>query len=252
MSWARVSYRVYEIAQKAIIPELKHAQESYCEKLKAIFPERARWLDLGCGHQVFGDWMLDQERELAARSGRFVGLDLNVESLRRHRTLRRGVIGDGEALPFRQGSFDIVTANMVAEHLERPEAVIGEVCRVLRPGGSFVVHTPNRKYYKIRVASKLPQELKNAIIWFLERRKEEDIVPTVYRFNTTAAIKRCAAECGVRVEELHLVQSTTSLWRLGPIVLVDLLLLRLFRRPRFRELRSNIIVCLTKERVGTE
>ncbi len=44
---------------------------------------------------------------------------------------------DGEALPFDEGSFDVVVANCVVHHLARPATVFKEVARVLKGGGRF-------------------------------------------------------------------------------------------------------------------
>ena len=42
-----------------------------------------------------------------------------------------------DALPFASGSLDAVVACLVFEHIESVDAAIGEVARVLRPGGRF-------------------------------------------------------------------------------------------------------------------
>jgi SAM-dependent methyltransferase len=44
---------------------------------------------------------------------------------------------DAEQLPFDAASFDAVVANFVVHHLARPETVLREVSRVLKPGGRF-------------------------------------------------------------------------------------------------------------------
>ena len=44
-------------------------------------------------------------------------------------------MGDGAALPFRASSFDAVTAFMSLMDVAEPERTLGEVTRVLRPGG---------------------------------------------------------------------------------------------------------------------
>lgn len=53
-----------------------------------------------------------------------------------------------EALPFRAGAFDLVTAFEVIEHIERWRELISEADRVLAPGGILLVSTPNRDYYE--------------------------------------------------------------------------------------------------------
>jgi SAM-dependent methyltransferase len=46
-------------------------------------------------------------------------------------------------LPFASGSFDAVVSTEVLEHLENPHHVAREFARILRPGGTLVVTTPN-------------------------------------------------------------------------------------------------------------
>jgi ubiquinone/menaquinone biosynthesis C-methylase UbiE len=43
--------------------------------------------------------------------------------------------GDAAALPFLDGSFDVVVSRFAAHHFERPEAVVSEMVRCTRPGG---------------------------------------------------------------------------------------------------------------------
>ena len=42
--------------------------------------------------------------------------------------------GNAEALPFADGSFDAAYANLSLQLTEHPDAMLGEVWRVLRPG----------------------------------------------------------------------------------------------------------------------
>ena len=48
------------------------------------------------------------------------------------------VSGVGEALPFRDGAFDLVYARQVLHHARDLPALVGECARVLRPGGLFL------------------------------------------------------------------------------------------------------------------
>lgn len=50
---------------------------------------------------------------------------------------------DKDPLPYGDGSFDLVTCTEVIEHIENYRRLFREVFRVLRPGGVFVVSTPN-------------------------------------------------------------------------------------------------------------
>lgn len=51
----------------------------------------------------------------------------------------RGVVTDAERLPFAADSFDAVSCRIAAHHFPDPESFVGEVARVLRPGGTFAL-----------------------------------------------------------------------------------------------------------------
>jgi ubiquinone/menaquinone biosynthesis C-methylase UbiE len=56
-----------------------------------------------------------------------------------------------EPLPYPDASFDLVTCTEVIEHLEHFRFALREISRVLRPGGVFVVSTPNVLNLRSRV-----------------------------------------------------------------------------------------------------
>jgi 2-polyprenyl-3-methyl-5-hydroxy-6-metoxy-1,4-benzoquinol methylase len=98
-------------------------------------------LDVGCGP---GTITVD----LAARvaPGRVVGLDVSPDPLDEARALagRSGVavefaVGDVYALEAADGSFDVVHAHQVLQHLTDPVAALREMVRVCRPGGLVAV-----------------------------------------------------------------------------------------------------------------
>jgi SAM-dependent methyltransferase len=51
------------------------------------------------------------------------------------------VVGDAHHLPFRDDTFDRVFAFNVFEHLTTPKSAAQEIHRVLKPGGTVVIHT---------------------------------------------------------------------------------------------------------------
>lgn len=94
-------------------------------------------LDIGCGDGHFAQVFLGEVD---------VGLDLDLPVLRQ--AARRGAyrgLGAASAagMPFRDGSFRSVLANCALEHMPDLEGVLGEVRRVLAPGGTFVFTVPN-------------------------------------------------------------------------------------------------------------
>jgi 2-polyprenyl-3-methyl-5-hydroxy-6-metoxy-1,4-benzoquinol methylase len=61
---------------------------------------------------------------------------------------------DGEDLQFETGSFDVVYAHGVLQYAARPEKIVSEIHRVLRPGGEAILMLYNR-YSWLHLASKL-------------------------------------------------------------------------------------------------
>lgn len=49
---------------------------------------------------------------------------------------------DLEQLPFREGAVDLVLCTETLEHVARPDRVLVELCRVLRPGGTLALSVP--------------------------------------------------------------------------------------------------------------
>ena len=106
-------------------------------------PVHGRVLDAGCGSGGIAV-SFAEECELA------VGLDIKNKfgdagrKLASERGIRNAafVQGDGTALPFASGSFDLVLSHSVLEHVESAERYLGECHRVLREGGILFLQTP--------------------------------------------------------------------------------------------------------------
>lgn len=102
-----------------------------------------RALDAGCG-EGYGTKALAEVATMAC------GLELDEPTARHaHITypdacfLRANLV----ALPLREGAFDLVASMQVIEHLWDVRAYLGEIVRVLAPGGFACITTPNRPVF---------------------------------------------------------------------------------------------------------
>jgi SAM-dependent methyltransferase len=95
-----------------------------------------RILDVGCGTGT----MLGH----LARYGRPEGTDASAEAVRfcRERGIEHVTEANGVPLPFEEGSFDLVTALDVIEHVERDGELLAELRRIAKPGGTLLVSVP--------------------------------------------------------------------------------------------------------------
>ncbi|HSE66743.1 MAG TPA: methyltransferase domain-containing protein, partial [Gemmatimonadales bacterium] len=97
-------------------------------------------LDLGCGTGIVA-------RRIASRTGsRVTGLDLNPDMLEVARSASAAEQvniewrqGKAEALPYSEGSFDLVVSQFALMFFENQQAALSETRRVLRPGGRLAV-----------------------------------------------------------------------------------------------------------------
>jgi SAM-dependent methyltransferase len=97
-----------------------------------------RVLDVGCGSN------LDYDLALADRGVQIVAVDFSssfLELAPRHPRIELR-LADATHLPFDSESFDGVICSEVAEHVPDDRAVVSEIARVLRPGGTLVFTVP--------------------------------------------------------------------------------------------------------------
>lgn len=185
-------------------------------------------------------------RDLIARTNRFVGVDLDFESLRDNTETTSKIHADSSYLPCGAGTFSLVTANMVVEHLVDPLAFLRETARVLIPGGQLVFHTPNLLNYQTFAGVIAPPAIKKRLAMALDGRQNADIFRTYYRMNTPRRIAALAAQAGFSLDQCTAVQSTPISAALGPLVVPELLVTRLLDVSWLRQLRPNIIAVLRR------
>jgi len=227
--------------------DLTHAQRHYAAFLPTFVKPGARWLEVGCGRCILPDWALPEaeQRSLVSRCACLTGIDVDG-AIREHPLLTAKVMGLAGWLPFREESFDLVTANMVVEHVTDCPAFLSDIFRVLKPGGRLVFHTPNYRHYLVYIASWVPEAIKGRVVWLLERRREEDRFVTHYRMNTVADIRRLAQDAGFTVEEVRVVGTSGSFERLGPVGVLECFVLKACSSFGGGQFNSNLLCALRK------
>ena len=132
-------------------------------------------LDAGCGNGLFGLWVLREvwQRQAldpggrtadlrragpdATRPGRRAGQSSGLEAKTVKIARARAVPPPGlqyflidfdqleekprqaARLPFQEGTFDVICCSLVLSYLKRPQGLLRELHRVLRPGGALIV-----------------------------------------------------------------------------------------------------------------
>ena len=138
-----------------------HVVEHYLRKRTRFVLEhcpKGRALDVGCGTGVLA-------RRLADVGYEVVGADPSegmLDVLRAHDARVDAVVASGTALPFPDASFDVVLTVATLHHIADPADVrrtLGEMVRVVRPGGRVLVwdHNPRNPYWG-RLMARVPQD----------------------------------------------------------------------------------------------
>ena len=146
---------VDQAGTRAGIPERFVPKDMRGKLIEAEHLGRYRWaaeavagkrvLDAGCG-VAYGTAMMAE-----AGAAEVVGVDIAKSVLDSARgdmpetvDLR---VGDLTALEIEDDRFDVVVCFEVIEHFEDPQVVLDELARVLAPGGTLLISSPNRRVY---------------------------------------------------------------------------------------------------------
>ena len=88
-------------------------------------------LDVGCGSKPYLS---------IVHAKSYIGLDIDSPAVRMRNVA--DYLYDGEEFPFSDCRFDSILCNQVFEHVFNPISFIGEMNRVLKPGGALVLSVP--------------------------------------------------------------------------------------------------------------
>lgn len=148
--------------QEQRISDAKYTAGTEFERTSKVFtrqqvpagPPALSVLDIGCGTGV-------NARDLAAKGHTVTGIDISPVAIEKFRAAGfDGQVCDiAHGTPFPDAAFDMVFASEVIEHLSDTPAFLAEITRLLRPGGSLVLSTPNSAFWAYRLLGVLGRTL---------------------------------------------------------------------------------------------
>ena len=101
-------------------------------------------LDAGSGEGIFVRYLSNRHR--------YVGIDFSARPLVRAQRYHPATYfrADLNHLPFPDAVFDAVISFQALQYLDRPEAALAQMARVLRPTGTLLLTVPNDESFKYR------------------------------------------------------------------------------------------------------
>jgi SAM-dependent methyltransferase len=223
-------------------PVQEQKSDAFGQMIEAYLARRpAVLLDLGCGRGLESPRVYRRDGLLS------IGLDLGT-SVRENDAVAYGVRGDATALPFDAESVEIVICGQLVEHLERPDLAFREVARVLRPGGVFLLMTPNLLGWPTLVSRLLPYGMHRRLNREMFGIDESDVFPTYYRANTVRRLDTALRSVGLRQLEVRMYQPSPGLLTFhASLTRCEIAATRLLRRwPKLSTFRYVIMAAYEK------
>lgn len=194
--------------------------------LDVLVTPATRWLDVGCGRDLFPSNPVTSRR-LADRCARLVGIDPddNIND--------NPYVHERAQLPIEQyrtdDPFDLVSMRMVAEHVTDPDAAVGALSRVVAPRGLVVVYTVSKWSPAALLAGITPMGFHHFVKRVLWQVEERDTFPTAYRMNTRASLSGVFARHDFREVHYQLVADCRSTTRFRWLNRIELVLEKALR-----------------------
>ncbi len=133
-------------AHDSAIPLQRYWQRMRHKHVVELIAGEGPVADIGCG----------SSRIIGALPRGSVGVDVLLRKLRYARRFGVPLVqGSGFALPFADESFSCVLCSQVIEHVPKESPILGELIRILKPGGRLVLGTPDYANWEWVLTEKL-------------------------------------------------------------------------------------------------
>jgi SAM-dependent methyltransferase len=100
-------------------------------------------------------------------------------------------------------SVDLAYSRSVMEHIKNIQIAYSEINRVLKPGGKYIVLTPNAWDYTSIIAYLVPNRFHAKIMHMTLGRAETEVFPTFYKSNTFWRIRKIAEASNFALEHFE-------------------------------------------------
>lgn len=168
------------------------------EKILLKLQHDYKVLDIGAGAGIV------EAMRFRGLTKQIYGIDLDPR-VKSNCYLDKGILADAEDIPFEDGSFDLVFADNVMEHIENPYKVLTEISRVLKPNGVFLFKTPNRFHYMPLIARITPISF-HKYINRMRGRESADTFPTFYRANSKSQLFDLTLQTDFTLNSLEFIE----------------------------------------------
>lgn len=170
-------------------------------RIRALIRPEDTVLDIGCGRGAKLDDPVTYRREIQILRGlcrKVIGIDVDQAGTQNSSIDEFRHLPDPTApWPVETASIDLALSDYVMEHVPDPAAFIAEARRVLKPGGILCLRTPNAWGYAGLATRLIPNALHSRVLGRVQaERQAQDVFPTLYRCNTTWAMRRALREGG--------------------------------------------------------
>ena len=162
----------------------------YYQQIRPYYAQQVNILELGAGTGQF-----EESRE--NREAKVWGIDLD-ERVKENTNVDVPIIASLENYEVPAEHFSLACSKFVFEHISDPIPVLNLAYKSLKPGGKLIIVTVNKWHYAAILSRILPEKIIEKFV----NRDEEDIFPTLYRFNCPFSIGKIveASDFGVSAD----------------------------------------------------
>jgi SAM-dependent methyltransferase len=172
---------------------------AFYSRVNALITSTSVIVDYGCGRGAYGTDPVAYRRDLRilrGKAGKVIGLDVSLAG-RDNPYLDEFRPVENDCWLVDAASVDLVLCDNVLEHLPEPDRFFTEAQRVLKPGGSLCIRTPNAWNYIALISRLVPGRAHAAILGGVKPGlAEKDVFPTLYRCNTLPALRKMLTKHG--------------------------------------------------------